>query len=89
MAQQVKVGILGQEYVLYTRADKAYVEKVARYVSSRCAEAQNALRSSSKATILALAALNIASEYLQVKESHEALLERIEHKDEMLAALVL
>ena len=88
MAWQVKVGILGQEYVIRTRADKAYVEKVARYLVSRCEEARETMRSSSQATILALAALNIASDYLQMKESHEQLLERIERKQKKLATLI-
>ncbi len=35
MVQQVKVGILGQEYTIHTKADKAYVERVAQHLALR------------------------------------------------------
>ena len=88
MIQQVKVGILGQEYTIHTRADRAYVEKVAEHMASRCQEAQNSLRSSSLVTIAVLAGLNIASDYLQLKEAYENLVARIERKQDELASLV-
>ena len=84
----MKIGILGHEYTIHTRADRAYVEKVASFVASKCQEAQASLRSSSLATIAVLAALNITSDYLQVKEAYEQLLARIENKREKLASLV-
>ena len=88
MIQQVKVGILGQEYTIHTKADKEYVEKVAKYLASKCQEAQNRLRSSSLVTIALLAALNITSDYLQVKEAHEQLLARIESKQDRLSSVL-
>ncbi len=88
MVQQVKVGILGQEYTIHTKADRAYVEKVAQHVASKCQEAQNRLRSSSLATIALLAALNITSDYLQMKEAYEQLVDRIESKQEKLSSML-
>lgn len=88
MTRRVKVGILGQDYVLHTRGDDAHVEEVTRYLNSRCEEARRAMGASSPATILALAALNIASEYLKMKESHERLLERIERQQEKLSSFM-
>ena len=88
MVQQVKVGILGQEYTIHTKADRAYVEKVAQHVASKCQEAQNRLRSSSLATIALLAALNITSDYLQIKEAYEQLVDRIESKQEKLSSML-
>ena len=88
MVQQVKVGILGQEYTIHTKADRAYVEKVAQHVASKCQEAQNRLRSSSLATIALLAALNITSDYLQMKEAYEQLVGRIESKQEKLSSML-
>jgi cell division protein ZapA (FtsZ GTPase activity inhibitor) len=88
LVQQVKVGILGQEYTIHTKADRAYVEKVAQHVASKCQEAQNRLRSSSLATIALLAALNITSDYLQVKEAYEQLVDRIESKQEKLSSML-
>jgi cell division protein ZapA (FtsZ GTPase activity inhibitor) len=65
------------------------VEQVAQHVASRCQEAQDTLRSSSVATIAVLAALNIASDYVQLKEVYEQLLARIERNQEKLASLKL
>jgi cell division protein ZapA len=84
----VKIGILGQEYTIHTKADRAYVEKVAQYVTSKCQEAQNRLHSSSLATVALLAALNITSDYLQMKEAYEQLVDRIESKQEKLSSLM-
>ena len=88
MNQQVKVGIQGQEYTIHTKADRAYVEKVAKHLASKCQEAQTSLRSSSLATIALLAAMNITSDYLQLKEAHEKLLARIESKQERLSSVL-
>jgi cell division protein ZapA (FtsZ GTPase activity inhibitor) len=88
LVQQVKVGILGQEYTIHTKADRAYVEKVAQHVASKCQEAQNRLHSSSLSTIALLAALNITSDYLQMKEAYEQLVDRIESKQEKLSSML-
>jgi len=88
LVEHVKVGILGQEYTIHTKADRAYVEKVAQHVASKCQEAQNRLHSSSLATIALLAALNITSDYLQMKEAYEQLVDRIESKQEKLSSLL-
>jgi cell division protein ZapA len=88
LTRRVKVGILGQEYVLHTQGDDAHVEEVTRYLNSRCEEARRATGATSSATILALAALNIASDYLRMKESHERLLARIERQQERLSTFM-
>ena len=88
MIEQVKVGILGQEYTIHTKANKAYVEKVAQHLASKCQEAQDRLRSSSLTTIALLAALNITSDYLQVKEDYEQLVNQIESKQEKLSSVL-
>lgn len=88
MAQQVKVGILGQEYTIHTKADRAYVEKVAELLASKCQEAQNRLDSSSLTTVALLAALNITSDYLQMKEAYEQLVNRIESEQEKLSSVL-
>lgn len=88
MVQQVKVGILGQEYTIHTKADKAHVERVAQHLASKCQEAQNRLRSSSLATIALLAALNITSDYLQKEEAYEQLVDRIESKQKKLSSVL-
>jgi cell division protein ZapA (FtsZ GTPase activity inhibitor) len=88
LTRRIKVGILGKEYVLDTRADDTHVEEVRRYVNAQCEEAKRSAGSSSPATILALAALNIASDYLKMKESHENLLDRIEREEEKLSSIM-
>jgi len=88
LAEQVKVGILGQEYTIHTKADRAYVEKVAELLASKCQEAQSRLHSSSLTTVALLAALNITSDYLQMKEAYEQLVNRIESEQEKLSSVL-
>jgi cell division protein ZapA (FtsZ GTPase activity inhibitor) len=88
LTRRIKVGILGKEYVLDTWADEPHVEEVARHVNARCEEARRSALSSSAATVLALAALNIASDYLKIKESHQLLLDRIERQEAKLSHLM-
>ena len=88
MAQQVRLMIHGREFTVHTLADETHLETVAHYVNSKCQEAERSLLSKSQTSIFALAALNIASDHLQLKESYELLLERIEQNQKKLASLV-
>ena len=88
MTKEVRLKILGVEYTISTQADKEYAERVASYVNSKCHEAQRSLGSTSQTTIFALAALNIASDHLKLKESYELMIDQIESNHRKLAFLV-
>ena len=81
--------IHGREFTVHTLADETHLETVAHYVNSKCQEAERSLLSKSQTSTFALAALNIASDHLQLKESYELLLDRIEQNQKKLASLAL
>lgn len=89
MTRQVRLIIHGSEFTVHTLADKTHLETVAHYINSKCQEAERSLLSKSQTSIFALAALNIASDHLQLKESYELLLDRIEQNQKKLASLAL
>ena len=89
MARQVRLMIHGREFTVHTLADETHLETVAHYVNSKCQEAERSLLSKSQTSIFALAALNIASDYLQLKECYKLMLERIEQNQKKLALFAL
>lgn len=89
MTRQVRLIIHGSEFTVHTLADKTHLETVAHYINSKCQEAERSLLSKSQTSIFALTALNIASDHLQLKESYELLLDRIEQNQKKLASLAL
>lgn len=89
MTRQVRLMIHGREFTVHTLADETHLETVAHYINSKCQEAERTLLSKSQTSIFALAALNIASDHLQLKESYELLLDRIEQNQKKLASLAL
>jgi len=89
LTRQVRLIIHGSEFTVRTLADETHLETVAHYINSKCQEAERSLLSKSQTSIFALTALNIASDHLQLKESYELLLDRIEQNQKKLASLAL
>ncbi len=78
--QQVRVAILGREYVINTKEDRLQTEKVADFVNQYCEEISRNLNSPSSINTITLAALHIANDYFRVKEEYSKLVEKIERK---------
>ncbi len=77
---RVKVSILGREYIINTREDRARTEKVADFLNQYCEHIGQKLTSRSSINIITLAALHIANDYLKMKEEYGKLTKRIESK---------
>lgn len=77
---QVKVTILGREFIITTREDRAKTEKVAEFLNRYCEQIGEKLGSKSSLNIITLAALHIANDYLKIKEDYKRLVEKIEGK---------
>ncbi len=84
MDQLLTIDILGQPFtfktdsdVLESRAVADYVSKTVGQVSSQCA---NDVPTSDKRAILILAALNITSEFFDLKKKHQELLHDINQR---------
>ncbi|MEW6573525.1 MAG: cell division protein ZapA [Bacillota bacterium] len=75
---RVEVEIGGEPYVLKSDAPSEYIERVAHLVNKKIKEVRtrNSRLSLLKATVVA--ALNIADDYLRLKDEHEDLVKLIE-----------
>ena len=73
MKRSVTVSVANQRLSLKTDAKPKYVKELADYVDHKLAEAKKAGRTVTTQSLALLAALNIADELLQLRESHETL----------------
>ena len=78
MKKALDVEILGQKFTISSDAEEGYMLKVAGYVDSKMQELIQAAKPAAKSNVAMLAALNIADEYHRLKDSHEAILQRLD-----------
>ena len=78
----VKVNILGQEYVISTSANPAYIKEVAAYMNEKMDEliASGIDVNSQQLKIAVLAGMNITDELFAQKESQKKLIDTVEAK---------
>ncbi|MBC8311399.1 MAG: cell division protein ZapA [Candidatus Marinimicrobia bacterium] len=78
----VKVNILGQEYVIRTSADPAYIKEVAAYMNEKMDEliASGIDANSQQLKIAVLAGMNITDELFAQKENQKKLIDTVEAK---------
>ena len=78
MKKALDVEILGQKFTISSEAEEGYMLKVAGYVDSKMQELMQASKPVSKSNVAMLAALNIADELQRLKDSHQAVLTRLD-----------
>jgi len=78
MKKALDVEILGQKFTISSDAEEGYMLKVAGYVDGKMQELMQASRPVAKTNVAMLAALNIADEFHRLKDSHEAILSRLD-----------
>jgi cell division protein ZapA len=78
MKKALDVEILGQKFTISSEAEEGYMLKVADYVDGKMQELMQASKPVAKSNVAMLAALNIADELHQLKDSHEAILDRLD-----------
>jgi len=78
MKKALDVEILGQRFTISSDAEEGYMLKVAGYVDGKMQELMQSSKSGVKNNVAMLAALNIADEFHRLKDSHEAVLNRLE-----------
>ena len=78
MKKALDVEILGQKITISSDAEEGYMLKVAGYVDGKMQELMRASKPVAKTNVAMLAALNIADEYHRLKDSHEAILKRLD-----------
>ena len=85
---KVKVTIMGQVYTIEGDASGDYIARVADYVNSKMEDVAHGLTNASPLQIAILAALNIADELFQVKESEYMVTDEIREKTNMLISML-
>jgi cell division protein ZapA (FtsZ GTPase activity inhibitor) len=85
MKRALDVEILGQKFTISSDADETYMLKVAGYVDGKMQELLRSSKAAAKPNIGMLAALNIADEYHRLKESHEAILHKLNQLSKKVA----
>ena len=70
--------ILGQRFTISSEAEEGYMLKVAGYVDGKMQELMQTTKPVAKSNVAMLAALNIADELHRLKDSHEAVLNRLD-----------
>ena len=78
MKKALDVEILGQKFTISSEAEEGYMLKVAGYVDGKMQELMQASKPVAKSNVAMLAALNIADELHRLKDSHEAVLNRLD-----------
>lgn len=84
MKHSVKVDIFGHDYILKGEAEDGQILKVAEFVDQKMKDVSVSTNSKSVVNIAILAAINIADEYLKIKDEKE----RAEAKARELAQLI-
>ena len=80
MSELFKVDILGNEYTLRGDLDPGLMERVATLLNERIREVQASMPSANKVHLVILAALNMAYDYLQTKETLDQMEKMMEAK---------
>ena len=85
MKKALDVEILGQKFTISSDAEEAYMLKVAGYVDGKMQELMRSPKAVAKSNVAMLAALNIADEYYRLKDTHEAILTRLDQISKKLS----
>jgi len=85
MKKALDVEILGQKLTISSDAEEGYMLKVAGYVDDKMQELMQASKPVAKSNVAMLAALNIADEYHRLKDTHEAILQRLDQLSKKLS----
>ena len=84
MNRSVTVSVAGQRLVIRTSANSAYVEELAQFVDAKVDEIRGAGRTVSTQSLALLAAMNIADELFQLRESQRQLKRQVREKSERI-----
>lgn len=85
MKKSLDVEILGQKLTISSDAEEGYMLKVAGYVDGKMQELMQNSKPGAKSNLGMLAALNIADEYHRLKDTHEAVLNKLDQLSKKLS----
>lgn len=80
MSRSVKVTVAGQKLSIRTNAKPTYVKELASFVSDQLDQVRGAGRTATTQSLALLAAMNIADELFQLRETHQQLKREVREK---------
>ncbi len=84
MERVISIQLFGRPYTFRANAEVTDAEKIAKCVVEQVERARASADGPSKIDTIILAALNIASDYLEMKHTHEEILKDIDRRCEVL-----
>jgi cell division protein ZapA len=84
VSRSVKVTVAGQKLAIRTTAKPKYVKELASYVTGKVDEIRKTGRIQSTQQLALLAAMNIADELVQLRESEAALKRQVHEKTQKI-----
>ena len=84
MNSVIEIKLLGQDYSLGTELDTSRAKAVAKCVAEKVEEVERESEGYSKLDIIILAALDIANDFLEVREKHTDFIEDIASRSQFL-----
>ncbi|MFP4477465.1 MAG: cell division protein ZapA [Desulfatibacillaceae bacterium] len=87
MDQRVSINVLGETITFETQVSAESAEEVARFVERRVQEVHDALGTKArmnKVAVMCLASMQMASEYIRLKEEHETFKSRVDNQTRSL-----
>jgi len=86
--RSVTVDIAGQKLTLKTDADEGYVKSLARFVTDKIDEAKKGSKGMATQSVAILAAMHIADDLFQTRESERGFRRLIKEKSRSIVALL-
>jgi len=86
--RSVTVDIAGQKLTLKTDADEGYVKSLARFVTDKIDEAKKGSKGMATQSVAILAAMHIADDLFQTRESERGFRRLIKEKSRSILALL-
>ena len=80
MKKTIEVNILGQKFLVRSESEEHYVSRVAEFVNEKVMEIARKTQSIPSLNVAILAAMNIADEYLRMREKKEQTFQTVEKK---------
>ena len=88
MAETLKVEILGRPITLKSNISRERLEFIVRLLADKITEARRLFSSITNEEVAIMAALNLAYEYLEIKEDWKKLQQEVETKSKQLIDLI-
>lgn len=88
MKKTIEVTIMGQKFLVRSESDENYVARVADFVNEKVAEIAKKTQSIPSLNVAILAAMNIADEYLRMRDKKDLTFQTVEKKIRGLIELI-